>query len=141
MSQQTNPQQDDDDYDVIIEESGVGDPTVGVALSFSGTSKENPLKNVNIKFAVLWEALNDRTDIGEITVQSISGSGPYRFAIPYDAIAFDYQVNNQVNLDLWLIISAENDKGRKVKLGGGQPIGGGYLYVQKGVVPQIYKDS
>lgn len=140
----TNPQQDDDDYDVIIEESGIGDPTVGVSLSFGGSkapSKNAPWTDVNIKFAVLWKTPNTRIDIGEVTVQKVHRPDPYRFAIPYDALAFDFQVEKGVPLDLLLIIKAKDAKGRKIKLAGGQPTGDGYLYVAKDIVPEIYKDS
>lgn len=139
----TNTTTDDDDYDVIIEESGVGDPTIFASFSFQGAkvpTQDDPLTDVEIKVAVLWPQINHRIDVGSVHIGVFHHNGPYRFGLPYDDRTFTYQVNENIPCDILFTIKAKKKGGILSAKFKGVPTGDGYLYVVKDVIPKIYKD-
>ena len=143
MSQQTNPQQEDeDDYDVIIEGAGIGDPIVVLGLSFKGKkapTAEAPLSEVVVGISLFWENSNRRIDVGQVKINSISTSGPYLYAVPYDDKLFAIEVNNEIPTSIFLSVSAKDSLGKEVKFGNAQPIGKGkYGISSKDITPKYF---
>ena len=135
---------DDDDYDIIIEEAGVGDPTAFASIKFSGPNvptKDAPLQDIKIKVAVAWPKTKHphAISIGYVFINSVSNEGPYRFGLPYDDATFPIQVNAHIPLTMVLSVEATQN-GKPVKFSGDQK-DGGYIYTKADIIPKVYRDE
>lgn len=133
---------DDDDYDVIIKEGGVGDPTVFASFEFTGATvptRKSPLENLKITVTVDWPEINRSIHVGYAFVNKVSRKGPYRFGLPYDDITFDYQVHEGIECTILLDFEATQN-GKPVKFSSKLRQEDGYRYVLPHVQPEIYKD-
>lgn len=145
MSQQTNPsQEDEDDYDVIIEGAGIGDPVTVFGLSFKGKkapTAEAPLSEVVVGVSLFWENSNRRIDVGQVNINKISTPGPYLYAIPYDDKLFGMEVNQGIPTVIYLSVSAKDSLGHEVRFGNAQPIGNGKYVISSDEITPKYFDT
>lgn len=144
MSQPTNPQQEDeDDYDVIIEGAGIGDPIVVFGLRFAGKKKpsaEAPLHKVEVGISLFWEQFNKRIDVGRVKINKVSSPETYMYTVPYDDKYFAEEVDNEVPTSLFLSVSALDSLDKEVKFGNAQPIGNGqYVVSSKDIIPEYFE--
>lgn len=143
MSQQTNPTQDEeDDYDVIIEGAGIGDPIVVFGLKFSGKkapTPEAPLSKVEVGISLFWEQFNKRLDVGRVKINKVSSQETYMYTVPYDDKYFSEEVDHQVPTSIYLSVSARNTLEQEVKFGNAQPVGNGqYVISSQDITPEYF---
>ena len=133
---------DDDDYDVIIKEGGVGDPTVFASFEFGGNtvpSKDAPLENLKITVTVNWPKISRSIKVGYVYVNEVSRVGPYRFGLPYDDATFDLQVKQGIECTIVMDFEATQN-GKPVKFSSKLKEEDGYRYILPHVQPEIYRD-